>query len=156
MPSCESNRRARSQTSRQSNEAVRVVTFSPWQTVPDGFTLSSFQTCRLDDGQSDADLEVWRGGCSPGGGMSEAPILRCTHRGHLIEVVMSQAADGWRAAWSVYRVTPFGRVASGEVDRARRRIDEVHAAAKHGAVAWIDGQMLRELSTEAGTERTTA
>lgn len=86
--------------------------------------------------------------------MDDSTILRSMHRGHIVEVVLSQAVDGWRASWTVCRVTPFALVANGTDDRPYPRVDKAHAAAKHAAVAWVDEHV--EPANEMVTRRTTA
>lgn len=86
--------------------------------------------------------------------MDDSTILRSMHRGHIVEVVLSQGAGGWRASWTVCRITPFALVAKGMVDAPCPRVDKAHAAAKHAAVAWVDEHV--EPAKEVVTRRTPA
>ena len=75
--------------------------------------------------------------------MSTSSILRSEHRGHVIEVTLSQEPDGrWEADWAVFEAEPFVAVAAGVLAVAAADSRAAHAVAARAATAWIDAACL--------------
>jgi hypothetical protein len=71
--------------------------------------------------------------------MSTHSIVRSEHRGHLIEVTLSQEPDGrWQADWAVFQAEPFVAVAAGVLATPAPDRQAAQATASRAATAWID------------------
>jgi len=71
--------------------------------------------------------------------MSTHSIVRSEHRGHLIEVTLSQEPDGrWQADWAVFQAEPFVAVAAGVLAAPAPDPRAAQATASRAATAWID------------------
>lgn len=71
--------------------------------------------------------------------MSTPSIVRSEHRGHLIEVTLSQEPDGrWQADWAVFQPEPFVAVAAGMLAAPAADRRAAQAVAVRAATAWID------------------
>jgi hypothetical protein len=71
--------------------------------------------------------------------MSTPSIVRAEHRGHLIEVTLSQEPDGrWQADWAVFQTEPFVAVAAGVLPSPAPDPNAAQRVATRAAIAWID------------------
>lgn len=69
--------------------------------------------------------------------MSTPSILRSEHRGHLIEVTLSEEPDGrWQADWAVFQAEPFVAVAAGVL--ATTDPEAAQTSASRIATDWIN------------------
>lgn len=75
--------------------------------------------------------------------MSTTTIVRSKHRGHLIEVTLSQEPDGrWQADWAVFQAEPFVAVAAGMLAAPARDPRAAKTIASRAATAWINAAPL--------------
>jgi hypothetical protein len=71
--------------------------------------------------------------------MSTLSIVRSEHRGHLIEVTLSQEPDGrWQADWAVFQAEPFVAVAAGVLATPAASSRAAQTTASRAATAWIN------------------